>query len=185
MARHDDLHPEVGGQEPADEGADDANNDVCREAEPVAEHQAARQRSGDQANEDPHQDGVQVEMDGKTWGGNTWYINAQLIPPFYCNYLITFVQNALVTGPRNQGILPRATQSEGEARLPLTERSAGGSVDRVVARVAGPVVKRHQVAARPLRERVPVHQLPELRAVTGHLQVCQLVNQQVVQHPAG
>src|SRR5215472_1530990 len=47
------------------------------------------------------------------------------------------------------------------------------------------VVERHQIATRPLGERVAVHQRPEAWTVVRHFQVGEFVGDEIVQGPAG
>src|SRR5262249_50789032 len=47
------------------------------------------------------------------------------------------------------------------------------------------VVERHQIATRPLGERVAVHQPPEAWTVVRHFKVGEFVDEEIVERPAG
>src|SRR5437879_12440909 len=69
--------------------------------------------------------------------------------------------------------LQKMRQSPDQQSGKRTRVDMGASVDGIgLAGAAGTVVERHQVASRPLGERVPVDQPPELGAVAGDFQVC-------------
>src|SRR5258706_5654505 len=58
----DDRPVERAGDEASEERAHDADQDVTDDPEPVAERQVARREAGHQADEDPDEDGVEVEV---------------------------------------------------------------------------------------------------------------------------
>src|SRR5438132_4326037 len=77
--------------------------------------------------------------------------------------------------PVTTATLPARAGADQPALPPRALVSLGGA--------AGRVVERNQVAAGALRQRVLVDQLPELGRVLGDLEVGELVDDDVVEHP--